>query len=128
MPFILNDMDGPEPIFAIVEGDRLRVDLIDGRTIIVPVSFYPRLAHGTPEERNQIELDTIGLNFPVLNECISIAGMLAGGPSDEPEASFNEWRRKREAGESVQALELPLPDDWDDPITSEESEEATVKA
>ena len=127
MPFILDDMDGPEPISAAVEDGRLRVDLIDGRTIIVPISFYPRLVHATPEERNQIELDPIGLHFPVINECISVAGLLAGGPSDESEASFKEWLRKREAGESVQGLILPpsaygedLPDESDPIVESEE--------
>ena len=116
MSYTLDEMNMPEPIHASVEGERLRVDLADGRTIIVPISLYPRLVHSTPAERNEFELDGMGLNWPEINECVSVAMLLAGTASSEGEKSFGEWLRKREAGESVQPPSLPLPDWWDDPI------------
>lgn len=77
--------------------DTLSVDLIDGRSISVPLAWYPRLAHGTVAERNNWRLigRGEGIHWPQLDEDISIAHLLAGSPSSETRRSFSEWLDKR---------------------------------
>jgi hypothetical protein len=75
------------------------VDLVDGRTIIAPLAWYPRLWHGTPEERKHIE--TIGdgaiIRWPDLDEDLSVAGLLAGRHSGESQQSLTKWLAERRA-------------------------------
>jgi hypothetical protein len=83
-----------------VTRDSLVVDLVDGRTIIAPLSWYPRLHHGTGPERRDWRLIAggEGIHWPDLDEDISVDGLLAGSPSGESQASFGEWlnlRRRR---------------------------------
>jgi hypothetical protein len=54
------------------------VDLTDGRTIGVPLAWFPRLLNATPAQREKVELGRIGLHWEELDEDISIAGLLAG--------------------------------------------------
>jgi Protein of unknown function (DUF2442) len=54
------------------------VDLSDGRTLGVPLAWFPRLLHATPEQRARIELSRVGLHWEELDEDVSIAGLLAG--------------------------------------------------
>jgi hypothetical protein len=54
------------------------VDLTDGRTIGVPLAWFPRLLHATPAQRENVELGRIGLHWDEIDEDISIAGLLAG--------------------------------------------------
>ena len=54
------------------------VDLSDGRTIGVPLAWFPRLLHATPAEREKFELSRLGLHWEDLDEDISVAGLLAG--------------------------------------------------
>jgi hypothetical protein len=54
------------------------VGLSDGRTLGVPLAWFPRLLHATPAQREQVELSRIGLHWEELDEDISIAGLLAG--------------------------------------------------
>jgi len=54
------------------------VDLSDGRTIGVPLAWFPRLLHATPAQRGQVELSRLGLHWEDLDEDISVAGLLAG--------------------------------------------------
>jgi len=54
------------------------VELTDGRTLGVPLAWFPRLLRATPVERNQVELSRVGLHWEAINEDISIAGLLAG--------------------------------------------------
>ncbi|HZK98645.1 MAG TPA: DUF2442 domain-containing protein [Caulobacteraceae bacterium] len=54
------------------------VSLDDGRTIGVPMAWYPRLLHGSPAERDQVRISPSGLHWEALDEDISIAGILAG--------------------------------------------------
>lgn len=58
--------------------DSLWVELSDGRTLGVPLAWFPRLLHGTPEQRGQVEISSRGLHWEVLDEDISIAGLLEG--------------------------------------------------
>lgn len=77
--------------------DTLAVDLNDGRTISVPLAWYPRLLHGTPEERNNWRLigDKEGIHWPDLDEDISVENLLRGNPSGESQSSFKRWLEKR---------------------------------
>jgi hypothetical protein len=54
------------------------VDLADGRTLRVPLAWFPRLLQATPADRNQVELSRNGLHWEKLDEDISVAGLLAG--------------------------------------------------
>ena len=76
-----------------VSDDTLSVDLSDGRTIAVPLSWYPRLAEGSPRERRRWELlgPGIGIHWPDLDEDISVEALLAGRPSGEGQTSLQKW-------------------------------------
>ncbi|MCP9630291.1 DUF2442 domain-containing protein [Rhodopseudomonas palustris] len=54
------------------------VDLSDGRTLGVPLAWFPRLLRATPAQRAQVELSRVGLHWEALDEDISVAGLLAG--------------------------------------------------
>jgi hypothetical protein len=80
-----------------VTDDTLSVDLEDGRTIAVPIGWYPRLAHGTPAERGnyQISGGGYGLYWPELDEDIGVEGLMLGKKSAESAASFARWLKNR---------------------------------
>ena len=54
------------------------VDLTDGRTLGVPLAWFPRLLRATPVQRERVELSRVGLHWEDLDEDISVAGLLAG--------------------------------------------------
>lgn len=54
------------------------VDLSDGRVIAVPLAWFPRLLHATPQQREQVEFSQRGLHWEALDEDVSVAGLLAG--------------------------------------------------
>src|SRR6266576_7168489 len=54
------------------------VELTDGRTLGVPLAWFPRLLRATPAEREQVELSRVGLHWETLDENISIANLLSG--------------------------------------------------
>jgi hypothetical protein len=60
------------------DDDQMWVELDDGRTLGIPLAWYPRLLHGTPEQRNQVSISPSGLHWEALDEDISIAGLIAG--------------------------------------------------
>lgn len=82
-----------------VSEEALTVDLVDGRTIIVPLVWYPRLWHGTPEERNHFEIfgDGMYIHWPDLDEDLTVAGLLAGQRSGESPQSLKKWLEARKA-------------------------------
>lgn len=88
----------PRALSASITDDSLVVDLVDGRTITAPLAWYPRLVHGTPEERSEFSLvgDGAGIHWPRLDEDISVEGILAGVPSGESQLSLQAWLRERE--------------------------------
>jgi hypothetical protein len=77
--------------------DSLSVDLGDGRTISVPLAWYPRLLHGRPEERNHWRLtgQGEGIHWPDLDEDISVENLLMARPSGESQRSFKRWLQTR---------------------------------
>jgi hypothetical protein len=82
---------------AVTE-DTFAVDLSDGRTISVPLAWYPRLLHARPEERNNWRFigDKEGVHWPDLDEDVSVENLLAGKPSGESQSSFKRWLEKRQ--------------------------------
>jgi Protein of unknown function (DUF3532). len=80
-----------------VTDDTLTVDLSDGRTISVPLAWYPRLVHGTQEERANWRLigRGEGIHWPQLDEDISVEGLIAGKPSGESQRSLARWIEAR---------------------------------
>ncbi len=54
------------------------VDLTDGRTLGVPLVWFPRLLNASPAQRERVELTRVGLHWEEIDEDISIAGLLAG--------------------------------------------------
>jgi len=58
--------------------DSMWLDLSDGRTLGVPLAWFPRLLAASPEEREQVRISSRGLHWEALDEDISIAGLLAG--------------------------------------------------
>ncbi len=81
-----------------VTEDTLSVELSDGRTLGVPVAWYSRLSHGTPQERGAWRLIGTGggIHWPDLDEDISVANLLAGHPSDECQTSLKKWLTARD--------------------------------
>ena len=80
-----------------VSDEALTVDLMDGRTIVVPLIWYPRLWHGTQRERNHIEIfgDGAYIHWPALDEDLTVAGLLAGRRSGESPQSLRKWMESR---------------------------------
>ena len=66
-----------------VNDDTLSVDLFDGRTITVPITWYPRLLHATPEERANWHIAGAGygIHWPDIDEDLSTQGLLQGAPA-----------------------------------------------
>ena len=81
-----------------VTDDSLVVELRDGRTVSVPVKWYPRLAAGRPAERRKWQLigPGTGIHWPDLDEDISVEGLLLGLRSSESAASLKRWRASRQ--------------------------------
>jgi Protein of unknown function (DUF2442) len=80
-----------------VTDDALIVDLSDGRTVSVPLAWFPRLLHGTPKERKKWRLigEGEGIHWLDLDEDISVENLILGKPSGESQKSFKKWLEKR---------------------------------
>jgi Protein of unknown function (DUF2442) len=84
-----------------ISEDTLTVNLTDGRTISAPLNWYPRLLHGTPEERVNWRLigKGEGIHWPELDEDISVENLIYGQPSSESQKSFQKWQESRPRAE-----------------------------
>jgi hypothetical protein len=80
-----------------ITDDTLSVDLSDGRTISVPLAWYPRLLNGSILERNDYRLiaDGSGIHWHQLDEDISLKNLILGQPSGESQTSFQRWLKNR---------------------------------
>ena len=89
----------PKIVSVTITDDTLSVDLEDGRTIAVPIGWYPRLAHGTPAERANVQISGAGygMHWSELDEDIGIEGLLLGRQSTESTSSFKRWLQRRKA-------------------------------
>jgi len=82
--------------------DTLSVDLSDGRTISVPLEWFPRLLNATPHERKNWRLigKGHGIHWEDIDEDISVEGLILGRPSGESQESFRKWLAQRKTGKS----------------------------
>jgi uncharacterized protein DUF2442 len=87
----------PDAIGVTLTNEALTVELVDGRVLSVPLVWYPRLAHATPEERSRWRFigRGMGIHWPDLDEDISVANLLAGKPSGESQRSLKRWLELR---------------------------------
>lgn len=85
-------------INVVVTDDTLTVDLEDGRTVAVPIGWYPRLAYGTTAERTNFQISGAGygIHWPDLDEDIGVEGLLLGKKSNESQTSFERWLERRQ--------------------------------
>ena len=90
----------PIAVAVTVTDRELFIELEDGRSIAIPMEWYPRLLHGTVAERQNYQLlgDGYAIEWPDLDEHIGIEGLLAGRKSSESQRSVERWlegRRKK---------------------------------
>ena len=78
--------------------DSFTVNLTDGRSISIPLAWYPRLSHASSDEKNNWQLlgDGYAIEWPDLDEHIGVEGLLAGGRSGESGQSFQRWLSLRQ--------------------------------
>lgn len=96
-----NSATRQDSVFAVdvtVTAETLAVELSDGRRLSAPLSWFPRLMHGTEAERANWELQGRGqgIHWPQLDEDISVDGLLAGRRSCESESSLKRWKETRQ--------------------------------
>lgn len=91
---------------VVVTDDTLTVELSDGRSVSAPLAWYPRLLHGTPEERGRWRLigQGVGVHWPELDEDVSVENLLAGSPSGESQASLSKWLARRASGQGSSSM------------------------
>jgi hypothetical protein len=99
MSFSANEFIKPVATGVDVTDDTISVELSDGRTITVPVSWYPRLDHATPAERKNWQFigSGHGIHWADVDEDISVEALIAGKPSNETQASLRQWLKSRSA-------------------------------
>ncbi|MBD2105989.1 DUF2442 domain-containing protein [Nodosilinea sp. FACHB-13] len=84
---------------VVIDYEKLVVELADGRSLAIPLDWYPRLMHGSSQERNDWQLlsDGYAIEWPQLDEHIGTKGLLAGRPSSESQRSLAQWLAARQA-------------------------------
>lgn len=96
---ITSQTDLKEPLVTAVQvtDDAFSVELSDGRSLTIPLAWYPRLLHSTPAEREHWRLigRGRGIQWPDIEEDISLASLLAGRPSAESAQSLGKWLQAR---------------------------------
>jgi len=87
----------PNAESVTITEDALMVELSDGRTLSVPLVWFPRLLHATPEERDHWRFISKGqgMHWEDIDEDISIENLLAGKPSGESQTSLKKWLQSR---------------------------------
>lgn len=97
MTILAVKLDISDAVDVSVTDDTLTVELSDGRTISIPLEWYPRLVHGTSEERNNWRIigRGQGIHWEYLDEDISVEGIISGNPSGESQSSFKKWLAQR---------------------------------
>ena len=97
MNISVNELQAVKAVDVNVSEDNLVVELDDGRILSIPLTWYPRLWHGTPAERQNLRMigDGRGIHWPALDEDISIEGLILGRRSGESQRSLNRWLEQR---------------------------------
>ena len=87
------ELEIPNAVGVEITDEALTVELSDGRTVTVPLTWYPRLLHATPKKRGNWRLigKGQGIHWNDLDEDVSVEGLLAGRHSGESQASFKRW-------------------------------------
>lgn len=90
-------IDRPFAVRVDVSEETLTVELRDGRSVSVPLSWYPRLEHATDDERSSWSLigGGTGIHWASVDEDISVEALLAGRPSTESQSSLERWLTER---------------------------------
>jgi len=99
MSILAVEIELPKAEDVRVTEDTLSVDLSDGRTISVPLVWFPRLLHAKPKERKNWRLigRGHGVHWEDIDEDISVEGLLTGKPSGESQKSFKKWLSQRQS-------------------------------
>lgn len=92
------EMQIPRALSVRFRDDTLEVNLSDGRVLAVPIAWYPRLSAGSEAERNAWRLvgNGEGIHWTVLDEDISVEGLIAGRASAESNESLARWLKERD--------------------------------
>ena len=100
MPISTVELHVPNVEDVTVTEETLTVELSDGRTLSVPLAWFPRLFRGSVAERSNWRLigNGHGIHWEDLDEDISVEGLLIGKPSGESQASFKKWLEGRDPG------------------------------
>jgi len=100
-PFAATALKLARIVAVDVTDDTLSVDLEDGRTVSVPIGWYPRLAYGRPDEQAnwRIAGAGYGIHWPDLDEDLGVEGILLGKQSTESSTSFERWLQRRKQTE-----------------------------
>jgi Protein of unknown function (DUF2442) len=99
MPTSAVELTFPTVENVTITEETLTVELSDGRTLSVPLAWFPRLFHARPKERSNWRLigKGHGIHWEDLDEDISVEGLLIGRPSGESQTSFKKWLEGRAA-------------------------------
>ncbi len=97
MSTLAKEIEIPSVENVTISENTLSVDLSDGRSVSVPVAWYPRLSHASMAERKRWRLvgRGAGIHWEDLDEDISVKNLLTGKPSGESQASLGKWLVKR---------------------------------
>lgn len=92
-----NELNQPAATHVSVSETTIDIKLSDGRSLSVPIAWYPRLQHGAAAERDNWTLigSGLGIHWPDLDEDISVEALVAGNPSNESQASLAKWLESR---------------------------------
>jgi hypothetical protein len=87
----------PAAANVTIKADKLLVDFVDGRSLSIPLTWYPRLLHSSRAERRNWRLlgDGYAVEWPDLDEHIGVEGLLAGRSSGESQRSLRRWLASR---------------------------------
>lgn len=97
MRSLANEIPNAQAVTVSVTAEEIAVDLVDGRTIIAPLGWFPRLVHATGKERGNWRLigKGVGIHWPDLDEDISVGNLLLGQRSGESQRSLQAWLNGR---------------------------------
>ncbi len=97
MSSLMTEIELANAVDVQVTSETLSISLDDGRLISTPISWYPRLLHATDVERNNYRLigNGAGINWPDLDEDISVQGLISGRRSQESQRSLSKWLEGR---------------------------------
>jgi hypothetical protein len=109
MSSLATESQVPRAHHIVVTDDTLTVELTDGRTLSVPLTWFPRLWHGTSEERSHWCLlgEGRGIHWPDLDEDLSVEGLLLGRRSGESQCSLKRWLEARQSAKTPPSMNPP---------------------